>query len=152
MAFNIKNSLLKIQAYLNASGYLSSSQIGEPKSPPQAGEQPSGSIFMQNVAIAEISLDGSTTEVHTVMVRIYKHMFSEPEEQIEFRLAELIASIVSDLLGDADLGSEVRNISVGQHGASISAVWGYLEVGGVNFRIVDLQIPLIVDGSATATP
>ena len=76
MAFNIKNSLQKVQAYLNGSGYLSSSQIGEPKSPPQAGEQPSGSIFMQNVAIAEISLDGSTTEVHNVMVRIYKHMLS----------------------------------------------------------------------------
>ncbi len=78
-------------------------------------------------------------------------MLNEPEDQIEYQLAEALSEISSDLIGEYDLGATIRNIDVGGiYGQSLTSEWGYLDVGGVMFRVVDITVPLIVDDSATA--
>ena len=147
VAFNIKSSLQAISSYIQASGYVQKSTIGEPESPPT--ERLAASVYMGNTAIVSLTLN-TTIEVHTVIVRFYMDMLREPTEQIEFKLAEVVSGIFNDLLGEYDLGATIRNIdAAGSHGTSLGAVWGYTDVGGKMFRVVDLSIPLLVDDSAT---
>ena len=148
MPFLIKATLQEIASYLQESGFFGAVMIGEPKSAPQ-GEKLAAALFMRSNGVAQVTL-GTTIESHVVNIRIYRNMLSEPVEQIEFDLAEAVSEVSNDLLGDVDLGARVRAIDVaGIHTAPYRCDWGYVEVSGTMFRIVDIIFGLIVDDSAT---
>ncbi len=150
MAFNIKATMEAVHGYLLASGYFAQVQVGEPKQPPR--EELAASIFMDAVSVASLTL-GTTIERHVLTVRLYRDMLSEPQQEIEYDLAMAVSQISGDLLGDYDLGATIRNVdAAGQHGPPMGASWGYAEVGGVMYRVVDLLVPLIVDDSAMPAP
>ena len=147
MAFDIKSTIEAIDSFLLAGGYVEKSSVGEPKSPPSEGL--SASVFMSSVGVAKVTL-GTTIELHTVVIRLYKNMMEEPTEGIEYQLAQVVSAISSDLLGDFDLGATIRNVdAAGAEGSSMRAAWGYIDLGGVMFRSVDIFVPLIVDDSAS---
>uniref|UniRef100_A0A6M3XKI5 Uncharacterized protein n=1 Tax=viral metagenome TaxID=1070528 RepID=A0A6M3XKI5_9ZZZZ len=146
MPFAIKATLQAISSYIQASGYVQKSTIGEPESPP--GERLAASVYMGNISIVSLTLN-TTIEVHTVILRLYMDMLAEPTEGIEFKLAEVVSGIFHDLLGEYDLGTTIRNVDAGGiYGSPLRATWGYVDVGGKMYRIVDMSIPLIVDDSA----
>lgn len=148
-AFNVKSTLQTVQSALMKMGYFPKAEIGEPKSPPT--EPMAAALFMSNAAVAETTL-GTTIELHVVTVRFYRRIFEEKEETIEYEMAEVLSKLMSDLLGDFDLGATIRSIDVGgQYGTAPRGDWGYVDVGGVMFRTVDLTLPLIVDDSASFT-
>jgi|TARA_R110002020_G_scaffold54717_3_gene152403 hypothetical protein len=146
MAFDITKTINAIASFLEARGEFSLVQIGEPKSPPQ-GEM-SAAIFASDASVVGVTLQ-TTVEVHEVTIRIYRNMMDEPEEDNEIRTSQAVTGITSDLLSDYDLSSSVRNISIGEYGRTLSANWGYMDVGGTMYRSVDISVPFIVDGSAT---
>ena len=147
MAFNIKSTIEAISSFLQAGGYIEKEGVGEPKSPP--AEELSASVFMDSVGVVELTL-GTTIEIHTVNIRLYMKMLQEPTEQVEYKLAEVVSDIGSDLLGDYDLGATIRNVDAGgSKGSAMRAQWGYLDLGGTMFRVVDLFVPLLVDDSAS---
>ena len=148
MAFDIKATLVAVQSHLLAGGYFGSAvQVGEPKAPPQAPL--SAAIFMADVAVVSLTLS-STIERHTMQVRIYKDMLAEPEENVEMEVARVVSDVMADLVGEYDLGTTVRNVDVGgQHGGALAARWGYVDVGGKMYRVADITVGLIIDGSAT---
>lgn len=146
-AFAIRSTLKAVQNYLAASGWVRTAQVGEPKSPP--GEGVTAAVFMSNWSVAQLTLS-TTIEVHTVTLRFYRNMLQTPTEDIEFELARILSEVTSDLLGEFDLGATIRNVDAGgQYGQGLSARWGYVDVGGTLYRLVDLTLPLIVDDSAT---
>ena len=150
MAFDIDRTLHAVTSFLKVDGKFRTVTIGEPKS-----ITPLTSIcvavFMQSTAITKFYLNGGTEEVHVVMVRLYRDMLAEPTEDIETDLAKSVQRIVSDLLGDYDLGATIRNIDgAGGIGTNLGSAWGYTDLSGRMFRIVDITLPLIVDDSATA--
>ena len=149
MAFKIKSTLQAVESYLLASGYFGSNvAVGEPKQP-VAGAELSAAIFMGSTTVAETTLT-KIIEQHMVTIRIYRDMLAEPTESIEFELGEVSSDIQSDLIGDYDLGETIRNIDIaGIYGAGMGATWGYVDLGGKMYRIVDISLPLIVDDSAT---
>ena len=62
----------------------------------------------------------------------------------------LLSTLVGNLLADTDLESTVMSIdAAGMDGGSVTSTFGYADVGGTMYRIVDISIPLIVNGSAT---
>lgn len=147
MSFNIKSTLIKIQSYLQSSGYFTDSVIGEPKAAP-ASDGLTAAVFMRDVGIASLTLN-KTIEVHNIMVRCYCNMLRHPPEKIELELADVVQKVIEDLLGDFDLGATIRNIDVGgSYGSSLQTSWGYIDVSGTMFRVADIALPLIVDDSA----
>jgi hypothetical protein len=148
MAFDITSTINAIASFLQKRGEFSHVTIGEPKSPP-SGDM-SASIFATGATVVGSSLE-TTIEVHEVTIRIYRNMMGEPEEDNEIRTSQAVTGVTSDLLADYDLGSTVRNISIGEYGRTMAATWGYLDVSGTMYRSVDLTVPFIVDGSATPT-
>ena len=146
MAFLIKDTLQVIQSYLIASGYTTAS-VGEPKSPPS---EIHAAIFMTSTSVVRLMLNGATEELHVATVRLHENMLGEPQEDIEFLMAERASKIMEDLFADFELGGNVRNIdAAGINGAPVRADWGYNDVGGKMYRIIDITIPMVVDGSAT---
>ena len=150
MAFDASNTLDAVAGHLLASGYLRDFMIGEPKSPP-SGDQLTASVFLNSISVAEVTL-GTTIESHVLMLRIFRNMLAEPTETMEKEFAKAVSSILSDIIGEFDLGGSVRSIDVaGIYGPSIAVSYGYLDLGGTMFRIADITLPLIVDDSATTT-
>ena len=149
MPFLVKDTLVQMQTYLARSGYVDEVLVGEPKSPPSS-QGLTAALFLSNVGIGQITAGGQTVESHVVMLRIYRNMLKEPTEQIEYELAEAVSNISDDLLGDFDLGARIRHIDAGGiYGTPFTVRWGYVEVSGTMFRIADITVPLVVDGSAT---
>jgi hypothetical protein len=153
MPFDTERSLQLISTYLGASGHVISAQIGEYKSAPDIpAAQLTAAVWMSSTNVVGLALDGGTIEVHVVMARLYGQAFGDEPEDVEITTGQAVQKIVSDLVGDADLGSEIRNVDVGGiHGTSVGAAWGHAEIDGAMYRIVDLTIPLIVDDSATVS-
>tara|TARA_R110002020_G_scaffold393611_1_gene603772 strand:+ start:69 stop:524 length:456 start_codon:yes stop_codon:yes gene_type:complete len=150
MAFDASNTLDAVAGHLLASGYLRDVMIGEPKSPP-SGDQLTASVFLNSISVAEVTL-GTTIESHVLTLRIFRNMLAEPTETMEKEFAKAVSSILSDIIGEFDLGGSVRSIDVaGIYGSSIAVSYGYLDLGGTMFRIADITLPLIVDDSATTT-
>ena len=88
-----------------------------------------------------------------VQLRVYKDMLAEntdPQNNLESELASVVSKLMENLLGDTDLESSVMSIDAGGiDGTAMSATYGYVTIGGVMYRVVDISIPLIVNGSAT---
>ena len=159
MAFAVKDTLERLQTYLAASGYVEDHAIGEPRRPLQiSSDQLAGRVFMRNAQVVGMMVNGDTVEVHTAIVRLYMLDFGEDEPAPEYRLAEASSKIVADFIGEYDLGATIRRVDIaGEYGDGVGAVWGDVELGqtrdgAIRYRLVDINVPLIVDASATAAP
>lgn len=151
MAFDISNTLHAVKTYIQDLGLFQSVQIGEPK-----GALPQGfhaACFMTSVGITSVYVGGETRESHVIMLRIYKDMLAEqsdPQSNLETEIAVVVSKLMANLLGDTDLESSIMSIdAAGMDGTSMAGSYGYIELGGVIYRICDVTIPLIVNGSAT---
>jgi hypothetical protein len=151
MAFDIGNTLHAIETYVQKLGLFQSVAIGEPKSPPGQGFH--AALWMQSVAISMIYAGGETRENHVIALRVYRDMLAEqtdPQLNLESEMASVLSKLMESLLGDTDLESTVMSIdAAGMDGSSMSATFGYTDVGGSMYRVVDINIPMIVNGSST---
>ena len=145
MAFNALGTLRNVQGYLSASGYFANAIVGEPTQPP--GHQGiTAALFMDSVEVVGTTLSG-TIERHSVGLRMYRNMLNDPEGDADTELDQAVAHIEEDLLGDFDLGATIRNLDAD----GLSVDWGYVNVGGIEFRVADMELSFIVDDSASFT-
>ena len=137
-----------MQSILLKGGYFKGGVlIGEPKAPP--GTRFTAAVFMDSVHIPGTVLD-ALEEVHVVQLRVYDNMMREPQEDVELEMSIVLSDLMSDMAGDFDLGGTVRAIDfAGMYGTAMGARWGYLDVGGIMFRIADVTVPLILIAGAT---
>lgn len=144
MAKTMKATIQRMESFLSALGYLDTVSVGEPKEAPQGVH---GSIFLAPYTHIGTTLNG-TIERRAVTIRIYLNALAEPREDIEFNMDAIISELQEDLLGDFDLGGDIRNIDV----TFMTVEFGYQDIGAqggaVKYRIGDLLIPMIVDDSA----
>lgn len=149
VAFGVKATLQAMQSHLKASGYFQDVLIGEPKGPP-GGNKPTAALFMNSASVVQIMLDGGTVESHIVTLRVYRNMLQESTEKAETDLAEAVSKTSEDILGEFDLGGNIRNVdAAGMHGSGVRFDWGYIQIDQTMFRICDITVPLIVDNSVT---
>jgi len=151
VAFDISDTLHAVETYIQKLGLFNTVRIGEPKQP--LGQGLHAAIWMNSVAISLVYAGGDTRENHIATLRIYKDMLAEqtdPQRNLEAEMAVATSKLLSNLLGDTDLESTVMSLdAAGMDGTGIAADFGYIDVGGVMFRTVDIVLPIIVNGSAT---
>ena len=151
MAFDVSSSLHAIETYALNLGLFQTVRIGEPNQP--VGQGFHAAIFMNTVDIGLIYSGGQTRENHVMTLRIYKDLLAEntnPQINLESEIAVVVSKLFESLLGDTDLESTIMSIdAAGMDGQGMSASFGYSELGGSAYRIVDITIPLIVNGSST---
>lgn len=145
MAFNALSTLRSVQSCLSASGYFADAIVGEPTQPPnQHGV--TAALFMDSVEVVGTTLSG-TIERHSIGLRMYRNMLDDPNGDADTDLDQAVAHIEEDLLGDFDLGESIRNLNA----SGLSVDWGYVDVGGTEFRVADMELSFIVDDSASFT-
>jgi hypothetical protein len=151
MAFDISDTLHAVETYVQKLGLFNSVRIGEPKDALAQGFH--AAIWMESVSINMVYVGGDTRETHTVTLRIYKDMFADetdPQQNLEIDMAVTTSKLMDNLLGDTDLESTVMSIdAAGMDGTSTDRNFGYTNLSGTLYRIVDITLPIIVNGSAT---
>ena len=146
--FTIKRSMTWVQSHVAASGYARGIIIGHPWTAPTG--RLTVAIFMESQAILNLTVGGGTQELYVMTLRIFRPALSEPIADVESDIAEAVSLIQADLLADTTLGSTVMTLDpAGMSGTGMSTAFGHVEIGGTNFRIADITIPLIVNDSAT---
>ncbi len=91
---------------------------------------------------------GTAVEERTILVRVYASLDHADREHVELRMLDTYQKLKSLFDGDFDLSgfgsSEIRDV----YPASMDAAMGYQDVGGTEYRLLDLTINLIVDDAA----
>ena len=145
--FDVRDTLIRVETYLAGSGHFQQAQIGERKQPSPA--QLSADVWMTRASVVGTTLT-TTIELHVLNIRIYRDAMAEPPADIETDLGAAASNVISDLLGEFDLGATIRNIdAAGQYGTPVSVEWGHVDIGGRMHRVADITLPLIVDAAHT---
>ena len=153
MVLNTNATLKAIASLLSTSGAAVVS-IGDPKGPPDAQPAPRYpvSIRMVSAEIQELALDGGTVEQHVVMVTVYG-AFIDTDGVVEIQMGDATNRMMSKMSADADLGGNIRHIdAAGIYGIRLGIEWGYKDVGGTEFRVAEISVPMVVDDNQTVTP
>ena len=152
MPFAIKATLKAIESHLAKSGYDQKVQIGEYKAPPP-GQAFAAAIYIRSTRVLRLFANGGTQELHVAAIRLYRDMLQEPQEDGETVLAVAAEQMMQNIAQDADLGATIMTVDVGGiSGTPMGSDWGYADIGGKMFRIVDITVPLLVNDSMTVAP
>ena len=143
MPFKIRDTLLQMETHLRGTGYITDVSIGEPSEPPITNGI-FAAIFLDSASIEMLTLSNTVDRVN-VQIRLYQESTTRTtgirDDELELAAVEL----ESAFLGDVDLGSNVRDIQPLQ----VVATFGYIDHGGIQFRIMDYIVPFLLDGNAT---
>ncbi len=141
MVVKLKGPMQAIKSFLAASGRFRAVTIGEPFSPP---EGLACAVLLESYEIPMLTL-ASTIEKRTVIVRIYVAATEERREDIEFLLDDAVSEVIAAMLGDFDLGGDIREIDP----TGITVRFGFQIIAQQQFRVADISLPMTVDDSAT---
>jgi hypothetical protein len=130
---------------ITATGPVFGTQGGTVATPMPVNSVMTCALFFRDFKIPELMLQGLVLQM-SVWARIYIPMLQEPQEQIEFKLANGYLAILASLGDDITLGDTVRNIDLGgAFGSSTDEKMGYVDVGGVMCRVGDVALDSTID-------
>jgi hypothetical protein len=152
MAFGAQTLFNAIESHARASGLFDSVNTFEPKSAP--GGNLHCAIYVSGLQPAPLDSGlFSTAGVLTIMARIYLPMIQEPQDKIDPTIVAATDTLMEDFSGDFTLGGNARNIDLlGQSGAALSALAGYITIDQTVFRSMDITIPIVVNDVFTQAP
>lgn len=142
------NSVLdKIVSYAMASGRFDAVNQHEPKNAP--GNQITFAVWVQSIKpVPRGSGLSSTSGVILYTGRIYQNFKSQPFDAIDPNVTAACTNMMGALSGDFNFGGVggVRSIDLlGMYGTSLSAAAGYVEIDKTIYRVMTIQIPIIIN-------
>lgn len=145
MALDTLPILQAAESHVAASGFFERVNRHEPKNAP--GNGLTAAIWVQDVKPAAMASGlAVTAAVLVVNVRLYTNMLAEPQDLIDPNLVEATDALMNAYNGDFTLGGLVRNVDLlGQFGDGLSARAGYLEQDRKMFRVMTLNLPLVLN-------
>ena len=140
MATSNRAALKTLQSNLAAGGYFRRVVIGDPKAPP---DTMTAAVYTTSVAIPGIVLQYPRL-TWSVNIRVYARSLDGKEEDVELALDEAVQNVIEDIMGDFTLGGNVAYILP----TETTVRWGFLEVGGTWYRVVDIPLSYTIDDRA----
>lgn len=141
-----------------ASGFFEIVIQHEPKSPLSAGGVTAASWFNQITPAARASGLAVTSYRIEFITRLYVSMLMEPEDSIDPTVLKAVGHLFELYNGDFELrnGAGERRVMqvdiLGIHAAPLQARAGYLNLGNMKYRAMDVITPLIVDDAYLQAP
>lgn len=128
-----------------ASGYFERVSGHEPKAAPGTGL--TAAVWVQSVSPAPIGSGlRDTTAVVVFRLRIYQNMLSEPQDDIDPRIDKARDVLMVAYSAGFTLGGLVKQVDLlGAHGVPLSAAAGYIPLGNTMQRVMDINIPCVVN-------
>src|SRR4030042_1679661 len=131
----VTDSLRLLESFLASIGRFSGGvSIGQPTSPP---ESPAAAIFLARGA-AGLLTTTTFQRQRDVVIRVYMDTSTEPAAEAEIALDEMVYDTEEDIKGDLDLSATGWIVDF----TALTEEYGYVDVGGRNFRIADITVPL----------
>lgn len=130
---------------VQATGYFDLVNQFEPKRKPHTKME--AGVWLQHIQPIDRASGMAATSARLLfIVRMYKAMLSHPQSTIDPIMMKAASNIMRRYHDDFDFGGTIRNVDLlGQFGVGLDAQAGYLEIDGTNFRIMDIQVPCIVN-------
>lgn len=86
-------------------------------------------------------------------LRIYAGALQEPRDAIDPAVMAAVDALMTAYSGDFDLDGLIRNVDLlGAHGQPLGAQAGYLDIQGVQYRVMTITIPCIVNDAWIQSP
>lgn len=132
---------------IQASGYFQKVNQHEPKRAP--GTEMTASVWFLSLApIPSGSGLANTSARLAFNVRLHQNMLLEPQDLIDPNMMRACANLMRRWHDDFDFSLDpmVRNVDVlGAYGQPMSAQSGYVEQDKKEFRIIDIELPIIIN-------
>lgn len=141
-----------VASHALASGWFESVNRHEPKASP--GTSLTAAVWVQHI----IPLPAQSGLISTsgrllLQVRLYSNMIATPEDQIDPNLIKACDDLMAAYSADFSLDGLVNSVDLlGRHGVPLSALSGYINIGPGWYRILDIDVPLIIDDLWVQTP
>lgn len=134
------------------SGYFEAVNRHEPKSSPGNGLM--AAVWVQHIVPLPAQSGLVATSGRVLMqVRLYSNMLAQPEDQIDPELVKACDVLFAAYSADFTLDGLANSVDLlGRHGVALSAQSGYLQVERGWYRILDIDVPLILDDIWSQTP
>lgn len=145
MALNSEVILDEIVSHALSLGVFDTVNLHEPTVPPAASGI-TAAVWVQSIGPSLLSGLSSTSARIAFTIRLFQNAYSEPPDAIDPAMMNAADVLFTSLAGDFELGGNVRNIDLmGAGGSSLSLISGYLSQGNMNYRIMDITVPVIVN-------
>lgn len=143
---NISGITDALLSHAGALGYFERINGHEPKNRNAVGPGLTAALWLQRLAPVRSSGLASTSGRLEYTVRIYTPMTAEPQDAIDPAVLAATDALLTAYSADFTLGGLVRQVDLlGQYGAPLSAQAGYLDLGGVLYRVMDTTAPMIIN-------
>lgn len=118
----------------------------EPKAKPVS--LPACAVWTQNlVPVAAVSGLNITSGRLGLRARIYLNFLGKPEDKIDPQLVALTSTLLGAYSGGFTFGETVMEIDLlGAYGEALSAEAGYIQHDDTQFRVMEISVPVIIDG------
>jgi len=144
MSLDIDTLFNGMVSHALATGNFEAVNTHEPDSSPGNGIT-CNIIFDTVEPINSSGLDSTSARVVFAMALTYP-LTSEPRDATEGYLVKALDALMTAYTGDFTLGDTIRGIDcLGTYGDGLSARGAYLQVGDQHYRVIDINIPLIVN-------
>lgn len=124
----------------------------EPKSAPRKGL--TMAIWLDRLLpYATASGLAATSALLIYNARLFTSMTKFPQDAIDPDMITAVDTLMTKYSGDFTLDDTIRNVDLlGESGFALEAQAGYVEQDNKVFRVVTLQVPLIVNDAWTQAP
>jgi hypothetical protein len=141
-----------VQSHAMAAGLFERVNTAEPKGAP--GNGLSCAIWVDEIGPVPRGSGLTATTARVVLqVRVFTNMLQEPPDAIDPNVVAAVDALMTAYSGDFELGGEARNVDLlGQAGTPLSARAGYVTLDQTMFRVVTIQLPVIVNDAWTQAP
>lgn len=140
-----------VASYAASLGYYDRVNAHEPKSKNPALDGITAAIWAQTLdTLPEGSGLAASSARLELQVRTYTNMLAEPQDAIDPRVLDAVNALMAAFHGGFTLGGEVWFVDLlGAYGEKLRAKAGYINLGGMLFRVMDLWVPIIIDNCWT---
>ena len=132
-------------SYAQKLGVFETVYAYEPKAAPAS--LPACAVWTQALTpVAALSGLSATSGRLELRARIYVSFLGKPEDRIDPELVRLASTLLGAYTGGFTFAGTVYAIDLlGAHGQSLSATAGYIQHDSHMFRVMECEIPVIID-------
>lgn len=127
-------------------GVFSTTTSFEPKTAPDSGLN--CAVWVDSIKPVRSSGLDQTSGLVSFFIRVYNSMLAEPQDAIDPQILGAVSDLMAAYTGDFDFGqvADVRNVDLlGSDSDGLSAQAGYMEIAGKMFRVMVINLPVIVN-------
>lgn len=153
MAIQSRDLVNRITSHALASGYFDRVNAHEPKSKPGRGL--TCAVWVDRIEPARSRSGLTATDARVVFnVRVYTNMLQQPQDAIDPSVMDAVDHLFEAYTGDFQLGDESRFIDVlgMTQGHPLDAQSGYINIDNMNYRVMTISVPVVIENAWTQAP